>query len=238
MDAERTRNLKGYIRSLKMKGTNLKVWDQALTHKSYSNEHKLTYNNETLEYLGDSVLELVVNEFLFKKFPKFRENRFSKIKSYIVSKKNLAKHAQDLHIDSVLLLGKGELHTKGLEKESNLANALEALFGAAYLDQGFKSVTKLILSLVETQIMALASDRIEFDYKSKLQEFVQKKYKNRPVYKLVDAKGPDHNKTFTIEVFINEKSYGFGEGSRKIVAEDLAAKEALLHLQKEKQAEE
>ncbi len=234
MDLERTRALKHYIKSLKMKVNDLKIWNQALTHKSYSNENKLKYNNETLEYLGDSVLELVVNEFLFREYPNFRENKFSKIKSYIVSKKNLVRYAQLIKIDSVLLLGKGELNTKGLEKESNLANAFEAIIGASYLDQGLTEVSKFILGMVKPQIKALASDKIEFDYKSQLQEFVQKIYKNRPVYKLVEAKGPDHNKTFLIEVFINDKSYGTGEGQRKIIAEDMAACVALQKLNEEK----
>ncbi len=234
MNAERTKSLKNFIRSHKLKVSDLTLFDKAFTHKSYSNENKLKYHNETLEYLGDSVLELVVNEFLFRTYPNFRENRFSRIKSFVVSKKNLVRCAQSMKLDSVLLLGKGELNTHGLERESNLANAMEAFIGAIYLDQGLKYISKFLLSIVKPQIIAMAEDKIEFDHKSQLQEYVQKKYKNRPVYKLIEAIGPDHNKTFKVEVYVDDKYYGTGEGPRKVTAEDLAARSALKKIHEEK----
>jgi ribonuclease III len=219
--------LREFNRRLKLGFTRLKLLKQALTHKSYANEKKLPYDNETLEYLGDSVLELVVNEYLFKTFPAFRESQLSRIKSFIVSKKNLFKIALDIGLRQALLLSRGEINTGGLDRESNLANAYEALLGALYLDRGLKPSEKFILRYLKPQIHLMVENKLDFDYKSQLQELVQKKHKIRPVYKLIEASGPDHAKIFTVEVWVNDRLYGKGTGRKKIVAEDSAARDAL-----------
>lgn len=237
LSADRKKVLKAYDKAQKLHFSNLKNLEHALTHKSYAHEQGLKYDNEKLEYLGDSVLELIVNEYLYHHFPRFQENKLSRIKSYIVSKKNLIFMARDLKLDEMILLGRGESLTGGRFRESNLANAVEAIIGALYLDRGLKVVHTLVLHHLKEKIRLVVDEKLDFDHKSQLQEIVQKNYKVRPDYRLVEASGPDHRKIFKVDVYVNTDRMGSGKGPKKLVAEDLAAKAALAKLKERLKAE-
>lgn len=227
MERERLARLRSFAKRLGWPFRRWDLLDVALTHRSYTNEAKGSRHNETLEFLGDSVLQLVVNEHLFRSFPEMRENRLSRIKSYVVSKKTLATVAAAAGLGQFLRLGRGELATGGLEKESNLANAFEAVIAALYLDRGLAAVRKHLLPLLEPHIRTILNDEADFDNKSRLQEWVQRRFKSRPIYRLVAVEGPEHERTFRVEVLIEGEVWGRGEGGRKATAEDRAAKDAL-----------
>jgi len=236
LSKRRTDQLKKFLRSLQIPVKDLRLYDRGLTHKSFANEQNLDYNNETLEFLGDSVLQLVVNEYLFLTYPGFKESKLSRIKSFVVSKKNLYKLAKDLRLGSALLVGKGEMNTGGLIKESNLANALEAVIGAFYLDRGLIKVQKTLLPLLIPQISLMAENKVDFDNKSQLQEYAQRVFRTRPVYRVIETRGPEHNMVFRISVFINDRNFGTGEGTRKIMAEEQAARNALTQIHQQERA--
>ena len=202
---------------------------RALTHKSYAYYYKKNYNesNERLELLGDSVLSLSIIEILLKKYPNSHEGFISQLKAKIVSENALEKIAKTLQIDKFILLGRGEYNLGQNRRVSILADTVESIIGAIYIDGGFNEAKKFILNHFKN-IIDLCCERKEFlDYKTKLQEYTQKKYKNKPKYKILKEDGPEHNKTFYVEVLINEKSYGMGTGKNKKEAEQNAAKEAL-----------
>jgi ribonuclease-3 len=208
--------------------------NRALTHRSYINEssiRKSQNDNEKLEYLGDSVLALVVNEYLFNRYEDYTEGQLAKIKSAAVSEPTLAKAARSLHLGNYLLMGKGEESTGGKERTSILANAFEALIGAIYLDSGFKTCRKFILSILKKDIETIDSLTYLRDPKTTLQEYVQKKYRNRPDYNLITETGPDHQKLFCVELVINGKKIASGNGSSKRKAEKDAAMNALKKLE-------
>ena len=217
----------------------------ALTHKSYSienssnslNSYENNLNNERLEFLGDSVLSIIVSTYLYLKYPNLQEGDLSKYRAKIVSKEYCYYWAEKLDLGSFLFLGKGEEKSKGRERISNLANAFESLLGAIYLDQGMEVARRFLLNYLELDIVNM--DELKEDYKSKLQEILQKIYKYTPDYDVVAEKGPAHNKTFKIEAKIKDKILGYGEGNSKKQAEQLAAKDALesmknIDLKKEK----
>ena len=200
----------------------------ALTHKSYSieNSENENLNNERLEFLGDSVLSIIVSTYLYLRYPDLQEGYLSKYRAKIVSKEYCYYWAEKLCLGAFLFLGKGEEKSKGRERISNLANAFEALLGALYLDQGLEITQKFVLNYLELEIINITE--LKEDYKSKLQEVLQKIYKYTPVYEVVSERGPAHNKTFTIEVKIKDKVLGSGQGNSKKQAEQVAAEDALL----------
>jgi len=202
---------------------NKKLLEEALTHKSYSTEQNNRSSNERLEFLGDSVLGLVVCFFLFRKFPQKDEGFLSKLKSHLVSRKNLTLWAKKIRLGSFVYLGEGEILSGGRKKDSILANALEALIGAIYLDAGFQETYKFIANWLRSQDLKV----LFCDYKSSLQEIIQKKYKKPPVYVLVSSEGPEHKKIFTVKVKIKNRILGSGSGASKKEAEQNAAKKAL-----------
>jgi ribonuclease-3 len=202
-----------------------KLLEEAFTHKSYSIEHGTELCNERLEFLGDSIISAVVAHWLFKRFPNVDEGRLSKWKSQIVSRANLCIWAEELQLGDHLFLSQGEEATGGRKRESLLGNVYEALVGAIFLDQGFSVAQRFIM-----RHLSKKKRIIENDFKSRLQEIVQKKYKMPPVYAVIAESGPDHDKKFTLEVRINKKVLGLGEGRSKKEAEQLAAKEALKQL--------
>ncbi|MFC1484911.1 ribonuclease III [bacterium] len=195
----------------------------ALIHKSYAVENSLNYDNERLEFLGDSVLSLVVSNYLYKRHPNFDEGFLSKLKSKIVSKESCSLWAKMLDLGNYLFLGKGEILSDGNKKSSNLANAFEALLGAIYLDQGYLEVESFLLRYLDK----FSLDDLEDDYKSKLQEIVQKIHKLTPIYSILLSTGPDHKKIFTVQVSVNKQVLGYGKGNSKKKAEQMAAKSAL-----------
>jgi len=209
-------------KKVRVKFQNIKLLEEAFTHKSYAIEHGATTNNERLEFLGDSIISAVVAHWLFKRFDAVDEGKLSKMKSQIVSRANLSSWAEELQLGQYLFLSQGEEATGGRRRESLLGNVYEALVGAIFLDQGFTVAQRFIL-----RHLAKKKRIVENDFKSRLQEMVQKKYKTPPVYFVVAESGPDHEKKFTLEVRINKRVLGMGEGRSKKEAEQLAAKEAL-----------
>ncbi|MBF9016108.1 MULTISPECIES: ribonuclease III [unclassified Oceanispirochaeta] len=206
----------------------------AFCHRSYTNEHQeQNDNNEKLEFLGDSILGLVVSDYLFNSLPDKVEGDLARIKSFVVSEESLAELAIPLNIDKYLLIGKGEENSGGRLKKAILADAMEAIFGAYFLDVGFKEAGRFILTLLIPQIDKVLENRHKRDFKTLLQEYCQKNFKTYPKYSVIKNSGPDHNKTFWIEVSVNTATYGPGMGKNKKEAEQKAAEEAYLRLNPE-----
>ena len=200
---------------------------EALTHSSYSNENKKYPFNERLEFLGDSVLSIVISDYLFKKETKLPEGELTKIRANIVCEESLSEVSKNIHLGKYMLLGKGEEATGGRERISILADALEAVIAAIYLDGGIKCAREFILTNMEKIINDSIKGKIFRDYKTCLQEVLQSNGENNIWYKLIEEKGPDHNKRFVMEVGINDTVLGIGEGKSKKDAEQVAAKCAL-----------
>ena len=200
---------------------------EALTHSSYSNENKNYPFNERLEFLGDSVLSIVISDYLFKKETKLPEGELTKIRANIVCEESLSEVSKNIHLGKYMLLGKGEEATGGRERISILADALEAVIAAIYLDGGIKCAREFILTNMEKIINDSIKGKIFRDYKTCLQEVLQRNGENNIWYKLIEEKGPDHNKRFVMEVGINDTVLGVGEGKSKKDAEQVAAKCAL-----------
>ena len=200
---------------------------EALTHSSYSNENKNYPFNERLEFLGDSVLSIVISDYLFKKETKLPEGELTKIRANIVCEESLSEVSKNIHLGKYMLLGKGEEATGGREIISILADALEAVIAAIYLDGGIKCAREFILTNMEKIINDSIKGKIFRDYKTCLQEVLQSNGENNIWYKLIEEKGPDHNKRFVMEVGINDTVLGVGEGKSKKDAEQVAAKCAL-----------
>lgn len=202
---------------------------RALTHKSFANENKSNHeHNEKLEFLGDAVLDLVVGEVLFEKFPKDTEGGLSKKRASIVNEEVLSEIAQRMKLNEDLQLGKGELLTGGAQKPRLLASAFEALVGAVYLDGGFDVASVFIRREFEVLVDSLKDQGdFERDYKTRLQEVVQKKDKSTPKYELIKEEGPPHDRMFYCAVLIGEHKVAEGTGKSKKIAEQMAAKAAL-----------
>ncbi len=201
--------------------------NEALSHSSFVNERKKTHHcNERLEFLGDSVLSVVVSNYLFHAYPDIPEGRLTRLRAALVCEQSLHRFALQIHLGEYLQLGKGEERTGGRSRPSILADAFEAVIAAMYLDSDLEQVTQYILGflpdhLPENQSLILG------DYKTVLQEVIQKNPEEKVEYVLVGETGPDHNKTFQVEVFLNSNSIGSGTGKSKKQAEQMAAKEAL-----------
>ncbi len=223
-----TRQLEKLQKTLGVKFKNRSLLNTALTHRSFVNEiGGSILDNERLEYFGDSVLALVVNEYLYKHYERYPEGNLAKIKSAVVSEATLSKVARKMNLGSYILMGKGEEQSGGRERPSILANTFEAIIAAVYLDAGFKTCRKFVLNKLKNEIERI--DRLAYlrDPKTTLQEYVQKKYKERPVYDLVEEKGPDHQKEFIVNLVIDGRVVVRGEGTSKRKAEMNAAMEAL-----------
>jgi ribonuclease-3 len=201
--------------------------ERSLTHKSYANENRVSYHNERMEFLGDAVLSLVISEYLMKDCPDSTEGDLSRLRAAVVSEPALAAISREIGLGHYLLLGKGEDHTGGRNKDSLLADCLEALIAAVYLDAGKDAATSLILRLFEEVIKKTSSSGGSLDYKTGLQELCQEQLKQLPEYRIVSETGPDHQKQFEIEVWIKGQLSGRGTGKSKKEAEQRAAREAL-----------
>jgi ribonuclease-3 len=199
---------------------------EALTHKSHATESGSPRYNERLEFLGDSVLGLIVSYYLFLKNPSEDEGFLSKTKSALVSRASLARWAEALDLGHRLNLGAGEHLSGGTRRHSNLANAMEAVLGAVYLDGGLAPVEKIVIPWLEGQAPAT----LDIDHKSALQELIQKKHKRPPDYELTGETGPEHNKVFTVRVHLGKKTLGLGTGKNKKEAQQAAARNALDYL--------
>ncbi len=198
---------------------------EALSHKSYAAEFRHNKDNERLEFLGDSVLGLVVAAYLYKLLDAKEEGVLSKIKANLVSRRNLYFWGQNLKLGEYMFLGQGEIASGGRQRQSILSNAMEAVIGAVYLDGGFDAAKDLILKWLETQKIEADGG----DYKSVLQEYLQKRGKSAPEYDVVSTVGPEHDKIFTVRVTLLGRELGRGKGHNKKAAQQAAAKEALAY---------
>lgn len=219
--------------SLRIKFKDLKLLEQAFIHRSYLNEFKVDLpSNERLEFLGDSILSLVVSRHLFEARREDTEGDLTNLRAYIVKTKSLAQAAKNLNLGGYLQLSRGEAASGGQNNPQLLANTYEALLGAIYLDLGLEEVKevtkKTLLSLFTSELKKGPPQ----DAKSRLQETVQEKIKTSPYYKILQTKGPDHAKQFMVAVYVGGKEYGKGIGNSKQVAEEQAAREALKKMTK------
>ncbi len=209
----------------------LELLNLAFSHRSYANEHEMDVdNNEKLEFLGDSVLGLVVSEYLFTSYPGMVEGDFARIKSFVVSEESLSAAARKVKVDNYILIGKGEEYSGGRSKKAILADCLEAIIGAYYLDSGYGKVKQFILDILIPEIDKVLENRHKKDYKTLLQEYVQKSYKTYPRYSVVKKSGPDHNRQFWVSVTVNGETFGPGKGKNKKEAEQEAAGKAYIQL--------
>ncbi|GBE06059.1 MAG TPA: ribonuclease III [Nitrospirae bacterium] len=206
---------------------------EALTHKSFAKEQKeaAVDFNERLEFLGDSVLELIISEYLFSDYPEYTEAQLSKIKAYAVKETTLAETSSRLGIGDHLLLGKGEDASGGRKKPSLLANAFESVLAAVYLDGGFEKARAFALGNLDTKIDNLIKGNVVFDFKTSFQEAVQERLGVLPGYRVRGEEGPEHRKTFEVEVFVKKDFYGTGRGKSKKEAEQQAARAGLKKLE-------
>jgi ribonuclease-3 len=202
--------------------------EQAFAHLSYLNENPgfATPSNERLEFLGDAILNLIVAEKLYEEFPELPEGELTEIRASLVCRDTLAELASSLKLGDWLLLGRGEETSGGRAKASNLANAMEALIGALYLDQGLARARRFILRQLKPELERIEAGQTPLNYKALVQEFIQGQKRPTPVYRLVDATGPDHSKQFTAEILVGGEPLGRGTGRSRKTAESQAARAA------------
>jgi ribonuclease III len=201
----------------------------ALTHRSYAFENELPANNERLEFLGDAVLGIVVTDMAFGEFPEMPEGELAKLRAAIVNMSALADAARDLGLGRFVLLGRGEEMSGGRDKSSILADALEAVLGAVYLDRGLPAARKLIERVFRPRMIAYVRGEGERDYKTILQELASAEVRSVPEYRIRE-RGPDHQKEFTATVFLAGTEWGTGIGRSKKEAEQQAARQAYVRL--------
>jgi len=227
-------DLRGLERVLKYQFRNSALARTAMTHRSYlhASPGRSGESNERMEFLGDSVVGLAVNEFLYNKFPKLREGELTKMKSLLVSRVILSRTATVMGLGDYILLSEAENGSGGRGRASILADTLEGVIGAVYLDGGLEPARKLTERLLLREVHEILSDANLANYKSMLQEYVQGEFKTHPQYRISSENGPDHQKLFAVEVVVNGKTLGRGHGNNKKEAEQEAARDALLHFEK------
>ncbi|MCL0094868.1 ribonuclease III [Dehalococcoidales bacterium] len=231
-EASALADLTAWQQTLGISFNNPSLLEQALVHSSYINENPgfaLT-SNERLEFLGDAILDFVVAEKLYQDFPHFTEGEMTRLRATLVCQDTLARMARAISLGHYLYLGKGEEISGGRHKPANLAGALEAIIAAISLDQGLAVTKTFILNLLDKELQRVVSQGVEVDYKSQLQELIQARYQQTPAYHLVEAVGPDHDKSFTVEVRVGDTVLGRGSGKSKKLAETEAARLALEQL--------
>lgn len=217
---------------------NQNLFEQAFTHRSYLNETKEKLSsNERLEFLGDSILSFVVSGYLYKKYPEFNEGILTNIRSLLVNTKSLAIIAKELDFGNYLKLSKGEKESKGRQNQSLLADCLEAFIGALFIDQGIESVTEFLNNVLLYKTDEIIKSKSFKDPKSLLQEYVQARRQNSPMYRVLEELGPAHAKQFKIGAFISGQLIGQGTGNSKREAEENAAQNSLDYYKSEKTLE-
>ncbi len=212
------------------KFNNIEILEKSLTHSSYSNEDKSynKVNNERLEFLGDAVLSITVSRFIFDKFPEYPEGDLTKLRSQVVCEDTLSLVAVNLNLGKYLLLGKGEEASGGRERKSILADAVEAVIAAIYIDGGYRKAESFVLKNLTEYIQLAVRGKIISDFKSYLQEYYQSKLQSCKIrYIVTKEEGPDHEKLFHVEALVNKVVVGKGTGKSKKLAEQDAAKNAL-----------
>ena len=202
--------------------------EEAFVHSSYLNENPSfpRSSNERLEFLGDAILNYVVAEKLYQEFPELSEGKLTEIRASLVCGDTLAEIASSLNLGDWLLLGQGEEANGGRTKPSNLANVMEALIGALYLDQGLYKARRFILRQIKSELEKIKAGKIVPNYKALVQELIQRQKKLTPVYRLVEVTGPNHNQQFTAEILTEGEALGRGTGKNKKAAESQAARVA------------
>ena len=225
-------NIEEFENKIKYQFENKEILINALTHSSYSNEQKAHKNpcesNERLEFLGDSVLSIIVSEYLYKKFSSKPEGELTKLRASVVCTRSLSHLANKIDLGKYLYLGKGEEET-GRTNVKILENAFESILAAIYLDSGnnIEVVSDFLLPLIIPEIESASQDEIKYDYKTSLQQFIQASSTDKITYVCINETGPDHAKTFEVEARLNSNIIGRGKGKTKREAEQNAAKEAL-----------
>lgn len=216
-------------KALKLEFKQKNLLKTAFTHRSYLNEHsgEKLFHNERLEFLGDSVLGFIVSEYLYREYPNRPEGDLTNFRSSIVNARTLSEVARKLNLGKYLLLSKGEEATGGRDRQYLLANTFEALLGAIYLDSGLKHCEELINNHLLPLLPEIIDQGAYKDFKSGLQETAQEKFNTTPTYKVLEELGPDHDRTFRVGVFLNDKEIGQGTGKSKQQAEQEAASQAL-----------
>ncbi len=203
--------------------------EQALVHRSYLNENPglASNSNERMEYLGDAILGLIVAENLYRDYPALDEGEMTKLRSVLVRRETLAHIAETIGLGNYIYLGKGEDTSGGRRKPANLASTLEAVIAAVYLDQGLAVAEEFITRLIDTELQKALNQHTIADYKSELQELIQSREQRIPSYHVTGVTGPDHGKTFTVEVRLGDTLLSTGSGKSKKTAETEAARSAL-----------
>jgi len=210
--------------------TDATLLQNALTHRSYVHEHYRATNepNERLEFLGDSVLNMITAEYLYRTYPDYPEGQLTAMRAVLVRAATLAAWARHFNLGAYIKLGKGEERSGGRERDALLADTFEAVMAAIYLDQGLAAVRQVLLPLLETHAHTLEHGDVLQDSRSRLQERVQAERNQTPHYHTVSAEGPDHHRVFTVEVFAGEEQLGVGTGASKQAAAQEAARVALM----------
>ncbi len=222
------KDLSAHAAALGITFNDYSFFEEALTHRSYLNEHKdARSHNERLEFLGDAVLELAVTHFLFTKYPRKPEGDLTSFRAALVNTVSLAESAELIGLNDMLFLSKGESKDTGRARQIILANAFEALLGAIYLDQGYAAAEAFIAKHLYPKIEPVVSSRTWQDAKSKFQELAQEKKGKTPGYKTLSEVGPDHDKVFRVGVFVGDEHIAEGEGHSKQEAEQSAAQAAI-----------
>ena len=214
-------------KNLKYTFKNKELLKNALAHSSYANEKKGdTTSNERLEFLGDSVLSIVVSDYIYANFPHLPEGQLTRLRASLVCEKTLCSFSKQIGVGDYILLGKGERANGGATRPSILADAFEAILAAIYLDGGMEPAKKHVLRFVKQELSHLEHENFK-DYKTELQEIIQRNPEEKLTYVLTGESGPDHDKCFTVEVHLNSNVIGEGSGHSKKNAEQAAAKKAL-----------
>ena len=228
--SKRQRSLKEIQSNINYNFKDVVLLNTSLTHSSYANENKMKNyeNNERLEFLGDVIVNLTVSEYLYHRYPELPEGELTKKRATVVCESSLAFAARKINLGDYILLGKGEESTGGRDRESILADAFEALTGAIYIDGGLNNTREFLLGMFEEEVIyALSKGNLFIDYKTELQEILQKKTKSKIEYIVEKEVGPDHNKKFYMNVIVENKVIGRGMGRNKKGAEQMAAKQSL-----------
>ena len=233
MHKNRTQQLQAFCKWLGIEMHDLALLDMALTHTSYAHEAKgepKPEHNERIEFLGDSVLSVIVSTYMYKNFPQLAEGQLTKLRAHLVCEASLFEYAKKLRLGDFILLGKGEEMSGGRERPSILADAFESVLGAYYLDQGLAKAQDYLLAIMQKEIDFICTHGICSDFKTRLQEYLQRDGDVEISYHLAGSTGPEHNKTFNSEVCLGGKVIGSGSGRTKKDAEQQAAKDALQKL--------
>ena len=226
-------NVKKWLKSIGINAVDLDVYLQSLTHRSYARLINIkSRGNEQLEFLGDSILSFIITSYLYKEYGHFTEGKMAKIRAFLINKNMLSEMAREIKLGHQVILSENEELCGGREKVSILADSLEALIGAVYIDKGIEFVLKWVLKKYKKKIENVIKKPGILDYKTYLQEVVQADYSQLARYKLVRSKGPDHNKSFYSVVMMGDKVIGKGEGKSKKESEQDAAKNTLKKLYK------